>query len=60
MFVSLGKADEIRLVRRTNCVDSEFKQCEIKSLDLNLVAQRLESGWSKAAGTFTMARVRTC
>src|SRR3546814_293901 len=32
MFVSVGHADEIRIVRRTDCEASEFKQCELNSL----------------------------
>ena len=55
MFVSLGKADEIRLVRRTTCPGSEFKQCALKALDLNLVVQKLERGWGKADGAFSTA-----
>jgi hypothetical protein len=38
MFVSLGRANEIRLVRRTDCEDTQFKQCELKALDLAEVA----------------------
>lgn len=55
MFVSLGKADEIRLVRRTSCAESEFKECELKSLDLGEVARTLEKGWNKPAGSYTAA-----
>lgn len=55
MFVSLGKADEIRLVRRTNCADSEFKECELKALNLEEVARTLEKGWSKPPGSYTSA-----
>jgi len=53
MFISMGKANEIRLVRRTDCDDSEFKQCELKALDLGVVAQKLAAGWRKEPGTFT-------
>lgn len=55
MFVSLGKADEIRLVRRTNCADSDFKHCELRSLDLQEVARALEIGWDKPEGSWTAA-----
>jgi putative ATP-dependent endonuclease of the OLD family len=53
MFVSVGNADEIRMVRRTNCEDSELKQCDLHSLNLAIVAQRLEGAWSKPAGEFS-------
>lgn len=52
MFISMGKADEIRLIRRTRCEDSEFKQCALHALDLAEVARKLESGWSKEPGTY--------
>lgn len=55
MFVSLGRADEIRLVRRTDCEDTQFKQCELKALDLAEVAQSLERGWGHPEGTFSAA-----
>ncbi len=55
MFVSLGRANEIRLVRRTDCEDTHFKQCELKALDLAEVAQSLESGWGHPEGTFSAA-----
>ncbi|MCP3732210.1 ATP-dependent endonuclease [Sphingomonas sp. MG17] len=55
MFVSLGRADEIRLVRRTDCEDTEFKQCELRALNLTEVAQSLENGWGHPAGTFSAA-----
>ena len=53
MFISMGKADEIRLVRRSPCADSELKQCTLQALDLGIVAERLEQGWGKPAGTFS-------
>lgn len=53
MFVALDKADEIRLVRRTDCDESEFKQCELRSLDLNEVAGQLASAWQKNPDTYT-------
>jgi len=55
MFVSLGRADEIRLVRRTDCEDTQLKQCELKALDLAEVARTLERGWGHPEGTFTAA-----
>lgn len=54
MFVSLEKAHEIRLVRRAVCEDSDFKQCELRSLDLDTVANRLGLAWGKE-GAFTAA-----
>lgn len=53
MFISMGKPDEIRLARRSACAGSEFKQCSLKALDLGTVAQKLECGWSKRAGTYS-------
>jgi putative ATP-dependent endonuclease of the OLD family len=53
MFISMGKADEIRLARRSPCAGSEFKQCRLQGLDLDIVAQTLERGWDKPAGTFS-------
>lgn len=53
MFISMGKADEIRLTRRSPCADSELKQCTLQTLDLGIVAQKLEQGWGKPAGTFS-------
>lgn len=53
LFISMGKVDEIRLVRRADCEDSEFKQCVLQSLDLTEVAQKLETGWNKEPGTYT-------
>lgn len=52
MFISMGKADEIRIARRIPCAESELKQCSLQALDLGLVAQRLEAGWDKPAGSF--------
>lgn len=53
MFISMGKADEIRLTRRSPCADSEFKQCSLKALDLGIVAEKLERGWGKPVGTYS-------
>lgn len=53
MFISMGKADEVRLTRRSPCADSELKQCTLQALDLGIVAQKLEQGWGKPAGTFS-------
>lgn len=53
MFISMGKADEIRLTRRSACVDSQFKECSLQALDLGIVAQKLERGWDKPAGSFS-------
>jgi putative ATP-dependent endonuclease of OLD family len=55
MFVSLGRAEEIRLVRRTDCDESDFKQCDIAGLSLDNVAAKLEVGWSKPTGTYSAA-----
>ncbi|MGV1802546.1 ATP-dependent nuclease [Agrobacterium vitis] len=53
MFISMGKADEIRLIRRSSCSDSEYKQCSVQALDLGIVAQKLERGWDKPVGTYS-------
>lgn len=53
MFVSLSKADEIRLARRVPFDGGDFKQCELRSLDLGAVAEKLGLAWGKPAGTFT-------
>lgn len=55
MFVSLDRADEIRLVRRTDCDDSNFKQCDLKALNLHEIARQLERAWQKPAGSYTAA-----
>ena len=55
MFVSMDKSDEIRLVRRTDCEEGAFKQCELRSLDLATIAAELELAWSKPAGSLTAA-----
>lgn len=53
MFISMGKADEIRLTRRAPCEDSEFKQCALQALDLSNVAQKLRAGWDKPPEQYT-------
>jgi putative ATP-dependent endonuclease of the OLD family len=53
MFISMGKADEIRLTRRAPCEDSEFKQCALQALDLSNVAQKLRTGWNKPPEQYT-------
>ena len=53
MFISMGKADEIRLTRRSACAESAFKQCSLRALDLGIVAQKLELGWDKPAGSYS-------
>ncbi|WP_104017828.1 ATP-dependent nuclease [Roseovarius nitratireducens] len=53
MFISMGKADEIRLTRRSACTDSAFKQCSLQALDLGIVAQKLERGWDKPADSYS-------
>jgi len=52
MFVSLERADEIRLVRREDCDDCPFKQCALHSLDLEVIAQQLGTAWGKE-GAYT-------
>jgi hypothetical protein len=55
MFVALDKADEIRLARRVNCEDAEFKHCELRSLDLNAVAEKIAVAWQKSIAVYTAA-----
>lgn len=55
MFVALDKADEIRLARRASCEDAEFKQCELRSLDLGVIADQIGEAWQKPAGQFNAA-----
>lgn len=55
VFVALERANEIRLVRRTQCEGSDFKQAQLQSLDLEAVARQIESAWGKPQGTFTAA-----
>lgn len=53
MFVSLTNAEEIRLVRRVNREDSEYKQCDLRALNLDLVAKSLEKAQGRPEGTFS-------
>lgn len=53
MFISMGKADEIRLTRRSACADIAVKQCSLQALDLDTVAQKLEQGWDKPIGSYS-------
>lgn len=52
MFVSLDRADEIRLARRVTSDDSEYKHCILYSLDLDSIARSLELAWQKPVGTY--------
>lgn len=53
LFVSMPHVDEIRFVRRVDCDAGEFKQCEMKALNLSAVAERLEHVTGAPQGTFT-------
>jgi len=55
LFVGLDRADEIRLVRRVDCEEAEYKQCELRSLDLGEIANKLGTAAQKPAGTLTAA-----
>lgn len=55
MFVSMGEAQEIRLTRRSLCDDSEFKQCELRSLDLGVIAGKIGEAWQKPVEQYTAA-----
>lgn len=43
LFISMPHVEEIRFVRRIDCDDGEFKQCEMKALNLGAVAARLQA-----------------
>lgn len=58
MFVALEKADEIRLARRIETEEAEFKQCELRSLDLDVIAEKIGVAWQKPAGQFTAATLK--
>lgn len=58
MFVSLTNADEIRFVRRTVCEDSDFKQCNLRALDLETIARKLEQAAGKPAGSYSAATLK--
>ncbi len=58
LFVSMERANEVRLIRRTKCVDSDFKHAKLTSLSLRNVAERLELAHSKPQGTFTEATLK--
>jgi hypothetical protein len=53
MFVSLGHANEVRLVRRVDCDDSDYKQCHQKALSLTDVAHALAAAWQKPEADYT-------
>jgi putative ATP-dependent endonuclease of the OLD family len=58
LFVSLTNADEIRLVRRTDCEGMDLKQCELRSLDLDAVARKLEKATGKPEGSFSVETLK--
>jgi putative ATP-dependent endonuclease of the OLD family len=53
VFVALDKADEIRLTRRIKSDDTTFKECQLKSLDLGVVAQKLGRAHGKPDSFYT-------
>jgi len=53
MFVSMSTPDEIRLVRRTECEEGNYKQCQLRGLDLSAVASKLGTARQAEPGTFT-------
>jgi putative ATP-dependent endonuclease of OLD family len=55
MFVSIPHVDEIRFLRRVGCEGYDFKQCELRALDLATVASKLETALQKPVGSFTAA-----
>lgn len=54
-FISLRHADEIRLARRVVDDEMPFKQCSISSLNLDIVAQKLEIACQRPQGSFSAA-----
>lgn len=55
MFVSLPNVDEIRFVRRVDCEGQDYKHCELRALDLEQVAGKLETASQAAPGTYSAA-----
>lgn len=55
MFVSLPNVDEIRFVRRVDCEGQDYKQCELRALDLEQVARKLETASLAAPGSYSAA-----
>ncbi|WP_300579094.1 AAA family ATPase [Phenylobacterium sp.] len=53
MFVSLPNVTEIRFVRRVNCEDVEYKQCDIRGLDMSHIARCLETASQAVPGSFS-------
>ncbi len=53
MFISMSKADEIRLIRRSASADGALKQCSLQALDLKSVVRKLERGWAKPVGSYS-------
>lgn len=53
MFVSMARPDEIRLARRTECEDGDYKQCQLRRLDLSVVATRLGAAQQAEPGSYT-------
>jgi predicted ATPase len=53
MFVSMGKPEEVRLIRRIRCEETDYKQCAVRALDLDAVARKLGAAWGKEPGTYT-------
>ncbi len=54
-FVSLGKAHEVRLLRRVPSGQGSLKEAQVSSLDLEQVAAMLEQSHGKPRGTYTGA-----
>lgn len=53
MFVTMDRANEVRLARRSKSADSKFKHAHLTSLSLANVAARLEKANNKPPGTWT-------
>ena len=53
LFVSMAHVEEIRFARRVDCEDGEYRQCEVRALDLGAVAKQLEVANSKEPGTYS-------
>lgn len=53
MFVSMPHVGDIRFVRRVDCEDGDYKQCDLRALDLTEVARKLAVASQKAPDTFT-------
>ncbi len=58
MFISIGRADEVRVIRRKSIVDGELKHCTLTKIDMVSIAKKLELAHQKPPGTYTAQSLR--